>query len=183
MYFDHNIKELLSEKGITSSGSKLFKIPEKKIYIQSRNINRIDEENVLNKNSLYSTSELTPRKEQQKNSKMKNYDLDDSLSQISLILNNKKKDMNYSGLVGKFPGIYEEPNFIYDQILYNKKKLNKVKNISRKIKVLKIPISNITSKEILYNSNSERFNKCLSDRMNDINKKNKDIADATCCFF
>ena len=193
-----------------SCGTKLFKLPIKKLNIQSRNtnnnINLTKNYELKKKNSLYSTKEATPRKEYNqvltlssiKNNvysskeKIDKNDLDDSLSQISQILNNNKKDLNYSGLIGKFPGINEECNFIYDQILFNKSSINKAKILSHKIGVLKLPISNISSKEALTNSDN-REKKCFSDRVQQNGKyagnqkiKNcnvDDNVDISCCFF
>ena len=188
-----------------TSGSKLFKLPIKKLKIQSRNTNlnnNLSKEINLKKNSLYSTKEATPRKEYNQvlnHSSIKNNfcpskekitknDLDDSLSQISQILS--KKNLNYSGLKGKIPGINEETNFVYDQILFNKSRIKKAKILSHKIEVLKLPISKISSKEAL--SNSDREKKCFSDRIqkienDNVNKnKNNNIensVDIPCCFF
>ena len=184
---------------------KGFKLPLENSNIQSRNYkNALINENNLRKYSLYSTKDATPRKEYNKfiiphNTKNNTFykpnkeksdknELDDSLSQISQILNNNR-DLNYSGLVEKIPGINEEPNFVYDQILFNKSSINKAKILSDKIGVLKLPISNISSKEAL--TNSGRGKKCFSDRvqkLDNMNKKNKIInddnnADITCCFF
>ena len=183
---------------------KGFKLPLANSNIQSRNYNNaLKNEKNLRKYSLYSTKDATPRKEYNKfviphnlknnsfykpsKEKSDKNELDDSLSQISQILNNNK-DLNYSGLVGKIPGINEEPNFIYDQILFNKSSINKAKILSHKIGVLKLPISNISSKEALTNSGREK--KCFSDRVQkfyNMNNKNKiindDNADVTCCFF
>ena len=192
----------------SSCGTKLFKLPMKKLNIQKRsdnNNNYFLKSNNLNKYNLYSTKEATPRKDHnqvlthsgiKKNfyppkEKSEKCDLDDSLSNISHILNSNKKDLNYSGLLGKIPGINdEEPNFVYDQILYNKSRINKAKILSRKIGVLKLPISNISSKETL--TNSDREKKCFSDRTqgsasSNENKKSKNNMDdnvgITCCFF
>ena len=182
-----------------SCGTKLFKLPIKKLNIQSRNINNYDNSllnsNNLQKNSLYSTKEATPRKEQNKvltTGKLKESKdpLDDSLSQISEILKTNKKNLNYSELVGKIPGLSDEPNFIFNQVLYNKSKINKAKKLSQKIGVLKLPISNINNisyKETL--SNSDRSKQYFSKKVKgveDNNKKNKeknDSAEVSCCFF
>lgn len=186
---------------------KGFKLPIANINSQSRNCNNtlINEKN-LRKYSLYSTKEATPRKEynkvvmppslknsfyKQNKEKIDKNDLDDSLSQISLLLNNNKNNLNYSGMVGKFPGINEEQNFLYDQIIFNKSSINKAKILSHKIGVLKLPISKISSKEAL--TNSDREKKCFSDRVQGnkiLNKKNTNTnnindnnADVSCCFF
>ena len=184
-----------------------FQLSYPSINNQSRNLNNnLDKENKNKKYSLYSTKEATPRKEYNqvltlssiKNNvysskeKIDKNELDDSLSQISQILNNNKKDLNYSGLIGKFPGINEECNFIYDQILFNKSSINKAKILSHKIGVLKLPISNISSKEALTNSDN-REKKCFSDRVQQNGKyvgnqkiKNSNVddnVDISCCFF
>ena len=168
---------------------------------QSRNLNNnIEKENKNKKYSLYSTKEATPRKEYNKviksttirntinnqTNKINNKnELDDSLSQISLLLNQNKKKLNYSELVGKIPGIDDEPNFIYDQILFNKSRIKKAKILSNKIGTLKLPISNISFKEALTKDDKEK--KCFSDRA-DLHKslnrnKNNDDVGISCCIF
>ena len=183
---------------------KKFKLPIPNINSQSRNCNNalINEKN-LRKYSLYSTKEATPRKEYNKvvmppslknsfyKQKVDKNDLDDSLSQMSQLLNNNKKNLNYSGMVGKFPGINEDQNFVFDQIVFNKSSINKAKILSHKIGVLKLPISKISTKEAL--TNSDREKKCFSDRVQGnqiLNKKNTSTnnmndnnADVSCCFF
>ena len=168
---------------------------------QSRNLNHnIEKENKNKKYSLYSTKEATPRKEYNKviksttikntinnqTNKINNKnELDDSLSQISSLLNQNKKKLNYSELVGKIPGIDDEPNFIYDQILFNKSRIKKAKILSNKIGTLKLPISNISFKEALTKDDKEK--KCFSDRA-DLHKslnrnKNNDDVGISCCIF
>ena len=173
-----------------SCGTKLFKIPIKKLNIQSRNINNSENTilkmNNITKNSLYSTKEATPRKEHNKvltTKKMKEPKDDDSLSQITEILKKDKKNLRYSDLVGKIPGIDndDEPNFLFNQILYNKSKINKAKKISHKIGVLKFSIPNthnISSKETL--SNSDRSKR---DSFNNKKKNEDDSVGVSCCFF
>ena len=207
MIINDNVNMIFNNRN-KHNGTKLFKLPIKNIKIQSRN-NNINNNltkvvSIKNNNSLYSTKEGTPRKEynqvithsgidnnyQQTKEKKEKYELDDSLSQISQILNSDKNDLNYSGLIGKIPGINEETNFVYDHILFNKSRINKAKLLSHKIGVLKLPISKISSKEGL--SNSGREKKCFSDRVqergsHEENKKNnnnkEDYADIFCCFF
>ena len=184
-----------------STAFKGFKLPLSNINSQSRNYkNTLLKENNIRKYSLYSTKEATPRKEYNKviipksgqktlNQPMKEKcdknELDDSLSQISQLLN--KEDLNYSSIIAKIPGINEEENFVYDQLLFNKSRINKAKILSHKIGILKLPISKISSKESLISS--DRGKKCFSDRIQEtekINKKEKnsdDIADTFCCFF
>jgi hypothetical protein len=183
-----------------SCGTKLFKPPKKIPNMQIRNLNNyhnnIIKSNNLQKGSLYSTKEATPRKEHNRvitslKLKESNDPLDDSLSKISDILKTNKKNLNYNELIGKIPGISDEPNFIYDQILYNKSKINKAKKLAQKIGVLKLPvnnINNISTKETL--SNSDRSRQYLSGRVKgifDSNKKEKknedDSAEVSCCFF
>jgi hypothetical protein len=168
---------------------------------QSRNLNNnIEKENKNKKYSLYSTKEATPRKEYNKvikSTTIKNTinnqtnkinsknELDDSLSQISLLLNQNKKKLNYSELVGKIPGIDDEPNFIYDQMLFNKSRIKKAKILSNKIGTLKLPISNISFKEALTKDDKEK--KCFSDRADlhkslNRNKTNDDVG-ISCCIF
>ena len=187
-----------------SCGTNLLKLPAKKLNVQSRNVNNygnnIFQSNNIQKNSLYSTKEATPRKEYKtvlntgKKIQEKIDPLDDSLDQISEILKTNKKVWNYSELVGKIPGISNEPNFVFDQILYNKSKINKAKKIAQKIGVLKFPITNInnmSTKETLSNSDRAKGKQCFSERMkrvidnNNIKEKKKedDSAEISCCFF
>ena len=178
-----------------------FQLSYPSIHNQSRNLNNnLDKENKNKKYSLYSTKEATPRKEYNKviksttikntinnqTNKINNKnELDDSLSQISSLLNQNKKKLNYSELVGKIPGIDDEPNFIYDQILFNKSRIKKAKILSNKIGTLKLPISNISFKEALTKDDKEK--KCFSDRA-DLHKslnrnKNNDDVGISCCIF
>ena len=178
-----------------------FQLSYPSINNQSRNLNNnLDKENKNKKYSLYSTKEATPRKEYNKviksttikntiNNQTNNInnknELDDSLSQISSLLNQNKKKLNYSELVGKIPGIDDEPNFIYDQILFNKSRIKKAKILSNKIGTLKLPISNISFKEALTKDDKEK--KCFSDRA-DLHKslnrnKNNDDVGISCCIF
>ena len=178
-----------------------FQLSYPSINNQSRNLNNnIEKENKNKKYSLYSTKEATPRKEYNKviksttikntinnqTNKINNKnELDDSLSQISSLLNQNKKKLNYSELVGKIPGIDDEPNFIYDQILFNKSRIKKAKILSNKIGTLKLPISNISFKEALTKDDKEK--KCFSDRA-DLHKslnrnKNNDDVGISCCIF
>ena len=178
-----------------------FQLSYPSINNQSRNLNNnLDKENKNKKYSFYSTKEATPRKEYNKviksttikntinnqTNKINNKnELDDSLSQISSLLNQNKKKLNYSELVGKIPGIDDEPNFIYDQILFNKSRIKKAKILSNKIGTLKLPISNISFKEALTKDDKEK--KCFSDRA-DLHKslnrnKNNDDVGISCCIF
>ena len=185
----NNCQLIYNNNRNNSCGTKLFKIPIKKLNIQSRNINN-SENGILKmnnmKNSLYSKKEVTPRKEHNKvltTKKMKEPKDDDSLSQMTEILKKGKKNLRYSDLVGKIPGIDndDEPNFLFNQILYNKSKINKAKKISHKIGVLKFSIPNthnISSKETL--SNSDRSKR---DSFNNKKKNEDDSVGVSCCFF
>ena len=189
MQINGNGQLIFNNNRNNSCGTKLFKIPIKKLNIQSRNINN-SENGILKmnnmKNSLYSTKEVTPRKEHNKvltTKKMKEPKDDDSLSQMTEILKKGKKNLRYSDLVGKIPGIDndDEPNFLFNQILYNKSKINKAKKISHKIGVLKFSIPNthnISSKETL--SNSDRSKR---DSFNNKKKNEDDSVGVSCCFF
>lgn len=186
----NNCQLIYNNNRNNSCGTKLFKIPIKKLNIQSRNINNsgngILKMNNMKKNSLYSTKEVTPLKEHNKvlaTKKMKEPKDDDSLSQMTEILKKGKKNLRYSDLVGKIPGIDndDEPNFLFNQILYNKSKINKAKKISHKIGVLKFSIPNthnISSKETL--SNSDRSKR---DSFNNKKKNEDDSVGVSCCFF
>lgn len=188
-------------KNSNPSEYNYFQLSYPSINNQSRNLNNnLDKENKNKKYSLYSTKEATPRKEYNKviksttikntinnqTNKINNKnELDDSLSQISSLLNQNKKKLNYSELVGKIPGIDDEPNFIYDQILFNKSRIKKAKILSNKIGTLKLPISNISFKEALTKDDKEK--KCFSDRA-DLHKslnrnKNNDDVGISCCIF
>ena len=207
---------LISGNGQSFSNSRnntrmnILNIPIKHLDIQ--NINNINNNpymkpNNLKNHSLYPSYYATPRKEynqvlinpvikkhnHQPKKKIEKNDLDESIDQISQILNNNKKDLNYSGLIGKIPGINEESNFVYDQMLYNKSRINKAKILSHKIKVLKLPmmdISNVSTKEKV--TNSDRSKGCISDRIkgdghsegnNRKNSNMEDKVDIICCFF
>ena len=181
---------------------------------QSRNYNnKLIKDNNCKKYSVYSTKEATPGKEYNKvvmpsSVKNKYYkppknknnldELDDTLSQMSQILSNNKKDLNYKGMIGKVPGINEGPNFVYDQILLNKNRNNKAKILYHKIKVLKLPMSSVFSEEALANfeqvknyfSDSENGNSNNADKNKNKNrgkKKNNnnddDCVSISCCFF
>ena len=181
---------------------------------QSRNYNnKLIKDNNFKKYSVYSTKEATPGKEYNKivmTSSVKNKyykpskdknnldELDDTLSQMSQILNNNKKNLNYKCMVGKVPGINEGPNFVYDQILLNKNRNNKAKILSHKIKVLKLPMSSVFSEEALTNceqgknyfSDSENGNSNNADKNKNKDrgkKKNNnnddDCVSISCCFF
>ena len=181
---------------------KKFKLPISNINSQSRNYqNTLINDKNLSNYSMYSTKETTPKSEynqidrqiisqetcsnKSKEIHIKNH-LDDSLSQISQLLDNIK-DLDYSTLLGKISGINDEENFIYDQILFNKSRLNKAKKLSHKIDLIKLPISKISSKEGL--TNPAREKKCFSDRVKGMGnlmqneKNNDDNAGFSCCFF
>lgn len=204
MFIREPDKSIITKTNNSNEGKK-FKLPISNINIQSRNHNNnlIKDKNIR-QYSLFSTKDATPRKEYNNvimSSSLKNTfykpsketsdknELDDTLSQISQYLNNSRKDLNFSGLIGKFPGISEEQNFVYDLILFNKSSINKAKILSHKIGALKLPISKISSQEAL--TNSDRSKKCFSDRVQEVvnvNKKNKkDLNDnnvsVSCCFF
>jgi len=208
---------LISGNGQSFSNSRnnvrtnLLNMPIKHLDIQ--NINNMTNNpymkpNNLKNHNVYPSYYATPRKEYNQvlinpvikklnhhpKKKIEKKDIDEeSVDQISQILNNNKKDLNYSGLIGKIPGINEEPNFVYDQMLFNKSRINKAKILSHKIKVLKLPmmdISNVSTKEKV--TNSDRSKGCISDRIKGDgpsegnNKKNsnmEDKVDISCCFF
>lgn len=179
-----------------------YQLPISNFNNQHKNINNsANKINNIKKYNINSTKEISPRKEYSKvlkNSTIKNVlynptkeknkmnELDDSLSQISLLLNSNKKHLNFSDLVGKIPGIEDEPNFLYDQMLYNKSRIKKVKILQNKIGTLKLPVSNISFKEAL--NISDRGKKCFSDRAQinqglNRNRNKSDEVDITCCIF
>ena len=147
--------------------SKLLKIPINNVNINANN-------NITKKNNF----SITPSNKyinnlnipESKDKKIyNNSELDDTLSQISLILNKDRKNLNYSGLVGKIQGIADKPNFVYDQILFNKKNINKAKMLSKKISKIKLPTSEESK---------------ISDMLNEDKKnKNDNQVSISCCFF
>ena len=205
MRINQNVPPIIM-KNINSNQNNYFQLSFSNLNNQSRNLNNnLAKDNMSKKYSLYSTKEATPRKEYNnalKSTTIKNafhnskkeknniYELDDSLSNISLILSTNKKNLNYSELVGKIPGIEDEPNFVYDQILFNKSRIKKAKLLTNKIGTLKLPLSNISFKEAL-NKNDIGI-KCFSDRtqikgnlnrnINNKNNKNDDVG-ISCCIF
>jgi hypothetical protein len=202
LYYNNNIQ----------NRNKKLKLTIPNPNTQSRNYNnKLIKDNNFKKYSVYSTKEATPGKEYNKvvmpssvknkfykPSKYKNNidELDDTLSQMSQILNNNKKDLNYKGMIGKVPGINEGPNFVYDQMLLNKNRNNKAKILSHKIKVLKLPMSSVFSEETLTNyeqgknyfSDSENGNSNNADKNKNRGKKKNnnnddDCVSISCCFF
>ena len=200
MLLNQNATSIIKKNNI-SDQNNYFQLSYPTINNQSRNLNNnFKKENISQKYSLYSTKEATPRKEYNqviKSTTIKNTinnqtnkinnknELDDSLSQISLLLNQNKKKLNYSELVGRIPGIDDEPNFIYDQMLYNKSRIKKAKLLSNKIGTLKLPVSNISFKEAL--TKDDKGKKCFSDRAcfkESLNRnKNNDDVGISCCIF
>ena len=202
LYYNNNIQ----------NRNKKLKLTIPNPNTQSRNYNnKLIKDNNFKKYSVYSTKEATPGKEYNKvvmpsSVKNKYYkppkdknnldELDDTLSQMSQILSNNKKDLNYKGMIGKVPGINEGPNFVYDQILLNKNRNNKAKILSHKIKVLKLPMSSVFSEETLTNyeqgknyfSDSENGNSNNADKNKNRGKKKNnnnddDCVSISCCFF
>ena len=207
MIIYQNIPKINPKNNNTQNESNYFQLSYSSMNNQSRNLNNNNnKENRNKKYSLYSTKEATPRKEyskviksttiknsfnnqiNKKNNKNKN-ELDDSLSQITPLLNKNKKNLNFSDLVGKIPGIDDEPNFVCDQILFYKSRIKKAKILTNKIGTLKLPLSNISSKEAL--TKSDIGIKCFSDRSqingnlntNKNNNNNNDDVGVSCCIF
>ena len=204
MIIYQNIPKINPKNNNTQNESNYFQLSYSSMNNQSRNLNNNNnKENRNKKYSLYSTKEATPRKEyskviksttiknsfnnqiNKKNNKNKN-ELDDSLSQITPLLNKNKKNLNFSDLVGKIPGIEDEPNFVCDQILFYKSRIKKAKILTNKIGTLKLPLSNISSKEAL--TKSDIGIKCFSDRSQingnlNTNKNNNDDVGVSCCIF
>ena len=203
MLVNFNIQQQFARTN--NSRTKLFNIPLNQINIQSRkNKIKFIQERPINKNSIYSTKEknlrqvfnnseilrkniYTPYKEK-KNYK-KNY-LDDSLSQLSEILD--KRNLNYSGIKNKIPGINEEQNFIYNKIIKERSSINRAKILSQKIGVLKLPTTKIFSKTL---TNSDREKKCFFERLDNVitikdysgyteknSNENEDMGFLGCCF-
>ena len=146
--------------------SKLLKFPINHININTNN-NISKKNNIsITPNNRYINNLNIPKNTEKK---INNNDLDDTLSQISLILNKDKKNLNYSGLVTKIPGIADKPNFVYEQILFNKKNINKAKMLSKKISKIKLPSSEESK---------------ISDMLDEEKKnKNDNQVSISCCFF
>ena len=207
MIIYQNIPKINPKNNNTQNESNYFQLSYSSMNNQSRNLsNNNNKENRNKKYSLYSTKEATPRKEyskviksttiknsfnnqiNKKNNKNNIYELDDSLSQITPLLNKNKKNLNFSDLVGKIPGIDDEPNFVCDQILFYKSRIKKAKILTNKIGTLKLPLSNISSKEAL--TKSDIGIKCFSDRSQingnlntNKNNNNNDDVGVSCCIF
>jgi hypothetical protein len=107
------------QMNINKNISNLLKFPINNVNFNDNNNNNISKKNniIISSNNKYINNLNMPKSKIYNNS-----ELDDSLSQISLVLNKDKKNLNYTSLFGKIPGIAEKPNFVYDQILFNKKK-------------------------------------------------------------
>ena len=71
----------------------------------------------------------------------------------------------YYEVFSKIPGIADKPNFTYNQILFNKKNINKAKILSKKISKIKLPI---------------KFSDMFDE---DKKKKNDNQVSISCCFF
>ena len=146
--------------------SKLLKFPINNVNINTNNnINKKNNISITPNNRYINNLNIPKNTEK----KINNNDLDDTLSQISLILNKDKKNLNYSGLVTKIPGIADKPNFVYEQILFNKKNINKAKMLSKKISKIKLPSSEESK---------------ISDMLDEEKKnKNDNQVSISCCFF
>ena len=146
--------------------SKLLKFPINNVNINAHNnISKKNNFSITPNNKYINILNIPKNKEK----KINNNDLDDTLSQISLILNKDKKNLNYSSLVTKIPGIADKPNFVYEQILFNKKNINKAKMLSKKISKIKLPTSEESK---------------ISDMLNEEKKnKNDNQVSISCCFF
>ena len=146
--------------------SKLLKFPINNVNINTNNnINKKNNISITPNNKYINIINIPKNKEK----KINNNDLDDTLSQISLILNKDKKNLNYSGLIAKIPGIADKPNFVYEQILFNKKNINKAKLLSKKISKIKLPTSEESK---------------ISDMLDEEKKnKNNNQVSISCCFF
>ena len=154
------------QMNINKNISNLLKFPINNVNFNDNNNNNISKKNniIISSNNKYINNLNMPKSKIYNNS-----ELDDSLSQISLVLNKDKKNLNYTSLFGKIPGIAEKPNFVYDQILSNKKNINKAKMLSKKISKIKLPTSEESK---------------ISDLLNEDKKnKNDNQVSISCCFF
>ena len=139
--------------------------------INSNNLNNININNINSNDNKIKSQTLSNENYKSNKTKIENK-LNDTLSQISEILNRNNNNLNYSGLINKIPMTNEEENFVYEEIILNKKNIKKAKILSNKIKKIKTTISNISSKESF-----------LKSEQNSNKKKVNDFADVLCCFF
>ena len=159
----NDANQLIINKNI----SKLLKFPINNVnFNTNNNINKKNNISLVLNNKYINSLNIPKNNEKKINN---NSELDDTLSQISLILNKDKKNLNYSGLVNKIPGIADKPNFTYNQILFNKKNINKAKILSKKISKIKLPTSE-----------DSKFSDMLDE---DKKKKNDNQVSISCCFF
>lgn len=149
-----------------NDSAQLLRLSYRKISDLSRNIDDIQRKMVVNKANKKNL--LT---------------YDDSLSQISQLLN--EKNLNYSGIIDKLPVEREKENFLYDQIVYNKSNFNRAKIIAQKKGKLMPPTSSSLSCKNIFQSLPTE-NKSISDiskagkKRNYRNRKNR----ISCfCFF
>ena len=139
--------------------------------INRNNLNNININNINSNDNKIKSQTLSNENYKSNKTKIENK-LNDTLSQISEILNRNNNNLNYSGLINKIPITNEEENFVYEEIILNKKNIKKAKILSNKIKKIKTTISDISSKESF-----------LKSEQNSNKKKVNDFADVLCCFF
>ena len=164
---------LVNSQIIHLDSHKLIKTQNKPNNFKNINSNNLNNNiNNINSNDKKIKSQSLSNENYKSNKTKIENKLNDTLSQISEILNRNSNNLNYSGLINKIPISNEEENFVYEEIILNKKNIKKAKILSNKIKKIKMEISDISSKESF-----------LKSEQNSNKKKANDFADVLCCFF
>ena len=164
---------LVNSQIIHLDSHKLIKTQNKPNNFKNINSNNLNNNiNNINSNDKKIKSQSLSNENYKSNKTKIENKLNDTLSQISEILNRNSNNLNYSGLINKIPISNEEENFVYEEIILNKKNIKQAKILSNKIKKIKMAISDISSKESF-----------LKSEQNSNKKKVNDFADVLCCFF
>ena len=164
---------LVNSQIIHLDSHKLIKTQNKPNNFKNINSNNLNNNiNNINSNDNKIKSQSLSNENYKSNKTKIENKLNDTLSQISEILNRNSNNLNYSGLINKIPISNEEENFVYEEIILNKKNIKKAKILSNKIKKIKMEISDISSKESF-----------LKSEQNSNKKKANEFADVLCCFF
>ena len=164
---------LVNSQIIHLDSHKLIKTQNKPNNFKNINSNNLNNNiNNINSNDKKIKSQSLSNENYKSNKTKIENKLNDTLSQISGVLNGNSNNLNYSGLINKIPISNEEENFVYEEIILNKKNIKQAKILSNKIKKIKMAISDISSKESF-----------LKSEQNSNKKKVNDFADVLCCFF
>ena len=139
---------LVNSQIIHLDSQKLIKTQNKPNNFKNINSNNLNNNiNNINSNDKKIKSQSLSNENYKSNKTKIENKLNDTLSQISEILNRNSNNLNYSGLINKIPISNEEENFVYEEIILNKKNIKRAKILSNKIKKIKMEISDISSKE------------------------------------